>query len=306
MLSTIHDPPEAPVIDPGIIDSKRLQMFYAAVKEGSFAAAAQLLSVSPSAISHAMKGLEEDFGCALFRRSGPQVKPTGAAIRLLPLVEDLLVRMSSIKSELATLDGRAESLTLRLPAALMGLLRTGMLSTFCECFPAADFQAVVREEGAAGKRVDIEIDYLQRVPAGMVRRDLMVEQFHAYVAPFHSLGQKSRISAEELSRSLLIFPDPFTYDWLAPHFGRGGGDMRKWILPDPRTAHELARQGQGVVFLPEWALGNAVRNGTLVRLKLPGVELRRTCCAWWEPTRPPTWVAEVFLSLLAVKIEERT
>ena len=110
MLNMIHDTPgrlrEPPVIDPGIVDSKRLQMFYVSVKEGSFAGAAQILSVSPSAISHAMKSLEEDLGCSLFRRLGPQVKPTGAAVRLLPMVEDLLVRMSSMKSELAALDGR--------------------------------------------------------------------------------------------------------------------------------------------------------------------------------------------------------
>ncbi len=111
MLNMIHDTPgrlrEPPVIDPGIVDSKRLQMFYVCVKEGSFAGAAQILSVSPSAISHAMKSLEEDLGCSLFRRLGPQVKPTGAAVRLLPMVEDLLVKMSSMKSELATLDGRS-------------------------------------------------------------------------------------------------------------------------------------------------------------------------------------------------------
>ena len=32
------------------------------------------------AVKAAMKALEEDFGCALFRRVGPQVKPTGAAM----------------------------------------------------------------------------------------------------------------------------------------------------------------------------------------------------------------------------------
>lgn len=309
MLSKIHDSPmgpqDSPVIDPGIVDSKRLQMFYASVKEGSFAAAAQILSVSPSAISHAMKALEEELGCALFRRFGPQVKPTGAAVRLLPMVEDLLVRMSSMKSELAALDGRSERLAFRLPASLVGMLPTGVLSTFHECFPAADFQIVVREEDAGsspGERMDFDIDYLQRVPDEMVRRDLLVEEIHAYAAPFHGLGQKSRISPGDLTRGLLIFPDRFTYDWLAPQIERGGGKVRKWILPDPQAARELARQGQGIVFLPEWAVGAAVRDGALVCLKLPGLELRRTCCAWWQPSRPLTWVAEVFLSLLSAKI----
>jgi DNA-binding transcriptional LysR family regulator len=308
MLSKIHDSPleprDSPVIDPGIVDSKRLQMFYASVKEGSFAAAAQILSVSPSAISHAMKSLEEELGCPLFRRLGPQVKPTGAAVRLLPMVEDLLLRMSSMKSELAALDGRTEKLAFRMPASLAGMLPAGVLSTFQECFPAADFQIVVREDdavGPSGELVDFEIDYLQRVPSEMVRRDLLVEEFHAYVAPFHELGQKSRISPGDLMRGLLIFTDCYTHEWLAPQIERGGGRGRKWIMPGPEAARELARQGQGIVFLPDWAVGSALRDGALVRVKFSGVELRRTCCAWWQPSRPLTWVAEVFLSLLSAK-----
>ena len=223
MLNSIHDSPgvlrERLVIDPGIVDSKRLQMFYASVKEGSFAAAAQILSVSPSAISHAMKSLEEDFGCSLFRRMGPQVKPTGAAVRLLPMVEDLLARMCSMKSELAALDGRLESLAFRLPSSLLGILRPGPLATFHECFPAADFEMIVRgnaESDSPDKRVDFEVDYLERVPPEMVRRDLVVEDFHAYAAPFHRLGQKTRISVPELRQGLLVFQDRWVFQCAGP------------------------------------------------------------------------------------------
>ncbi len=310
MLNMIHDTPgrlrEPPVIDPGIVDSKRLQMFYVSVKEGSFAGAAQILSVSPSAISHAMKSLEEDLGCSLFRRLGPQVKPTGAAVRLLPMVEDLLVKMSSMKSELAALDGRTEKLVFRLPPCLLGMLRAGSLSTFHECFPAADLEMVVSgdgREGSSRRQVDFEMDFVERVPKDMVRRDLVIEDYHAYVAPFHRLGQKSRVSVEELRQGLLIFQDPFILKTLAAHLGLAGErDLRKWVLPDPRVAHELARQGQGIVFLPEWAAVTAVQEGALVCLKLPGITLRRTCCAWWDPGRPLTWVAEVFLNLLSESI----
>lgn len=310
MLNMIHDTPgrlrEPPVIDPGIVDSKRLQMFYVSVKEGSFAAAAQILSVSPSAISHAMKSLEEDLGCSLFRRLGPQVKPTGAAVRLLPMVEDLLVKMSSMKSELAALDGRSEKLVFRLPSCLLGILQAGSLSTFHECFPAADLEMVVtgnEKDERSRKLVDFDVDFVERVPSEMVRRDLVKEEYHAYVAPFHRLGQKSRVSVEELRQSLLIFQDRVIFKTLAQHLGRGGeGDLRKWILPDPRVAHDLARQGQGIVFLPEWAAVTSVQEGTLVCLKLPGISLRRTCCAWWEPSRPLTWVAEVFLNLMSEAI----
>jgi DNA-binding transcriptional LysR family regulator len=313
MLNQIRDPrallEDSVEVDPGIVDSKRLQMFYISVKEGSFAAAAQILSVSPSAISHAMKALEEDLSCSLFRRLGPQVKPTAAAVRLLPMVQDLLVRMSSMKAELLSLGGRSESLVFRLARPLTGMVPPGVLASFCECFPAADFEMVVADEpqhGLLGRHVDFAIDYLPAVPSEMVRRDLAAEEFHAYVAPFHELGQKSRVSVNDLKSRLLIFSDVAIHDLMTPHLGTGvSGGMRTWLLPEVQTAGQLARQGQGVAFLPQWAVGEAVEEGTLVRLKLPGLELSRSCCVWWEPSQPLTWVAEVFLSLLAAALEPK-
>jgi len=307
MLNSIHDavgcPPKGLVIDPTIVDSKRLQMFYASVSEGSFAGAAQLLSLSPSAISHAMKSLEEDLGCSLFRRFGPQVKPTGAAVRLLPMVEELLVRMAAIKSEFSTLDGRAERLAVRLPLRLVEMLRAESLSAFCECFPGVEFEIAVGEGSDAGGNLrgyDFELGYLEGLPSEMVRRNLLDEVYHGYVAPFHRLGQNQRVSLSELRQSLLVFPDPWVSAMLSKQLGRSGeGELSKWILPGAGLARQMAQAGSGVAFLPDWALGTALVDGSLVMLKLPSVDLQRTICAWWEPSRPLTWVAEVFLSLFS-------
>lgn len=308
MLNTIHDSNQGlrttTWIDPGILDSKRLQMFYASVKEGSFAAASQLLSVSPSAISHAMKSLEEDLGCALFRRMGPQVKPTGAALRLVPMVEDLLARMSSMKSVLGNLGRRSESLVFRMPSSLAGLLPTAMFTTFSECFPAARLEILLESKTGEDPETDFEIDYSDRVPAEQIRRDLMTEEIRMYVAPFHGLGQQSKLSRADITQSLLIFPDRMAHSLGSRQLDDGTG-LKSWILPSAIAAREVALQGQGIAFLPQWAVGAAVKDGTLVNLKLPGFHLGRTCCAWWEPARPPTWVAQVFLSLLAADIETR-
>jgi len=310
MMNSIHDAEGAaekmPMIDREIVDSKRLQMFYVCVKEGSFAAAAQRLSVSPSAVSHAMKLLEEDLGCGLFRRLGPQVKPTGAAVRLIPLVEELLARMASLKNELASLNGGLESLVIRMPVELLGLMGTAPLSSFHECFPAANFEFLVKRADDIDPRegrVDFDVDYQEEVPAAMVRRDMAVEEFRAYVAPFHRLGQKSRVTLDELRQSLLIFSDKFILATIAKQLGKSEEPvLRKWILPDSRLGLDLAKQGQGIVFLPEWIAESALREGALVCLKLPGLAVTRTLCAWWPATRPLTWVAEVFLSLLAEDI----
>ena len=314
MLNKIHDPdsgmPKAPVIDLGIVDSKRLQMFFVSVREGSFASAAQLLCVSPSAISHAMKALEEDLGSALFRRLGPQVRPTAAAIRMMPMVEEILLGLSTIKSELARLEGRLQNLIFSLPISLAGLLQAGTLSTFHECFPHANLEMHLKSDRFVRmeeSKFDFEIDYSSHSSEKFVRRELMEENLGAYVAPFHLLGQKSRVAVSEIIKNLLVFPDHFTYEMFQQSAIVGGpSNLRKWILPNPLTASDLAQQGQIIAILPEWAVTGPLREGTLVKLALPGIEIKRTCCAFWDANRPLTWTSEVFLSLLASDIESRS
>ncbi len=312
MLKKIHDAPAHGGnlrIDLGIVDSKRLQMFYVAAKEESFAAAASVLGVSASAISHALKGLEEDLGCALFRRSGPHVQPTGAGVRLLPMVEDLLTRMASMRTELSSMNGRIESLVFRISAGLLGILRPDVLSTFRECFPSASVEVLMRGDGrepAFGRRIDFEMDYAEAVPSGAMRRELVSERMGIYVAPFHALGRASRIGLVELRNHLLLLPDRSGYDFLMWEIFSGlDSDAKCWILPGAGCAKDLAVQGQGLAFLPEWTVKTAVSEGSLVPLKLTGHELSRTCCVWWSAQQPLTWIAEVFLDLLAGECDRR-
>lgn len=311
MLRFVHDGDSPvsgpPAIDPGIVDSKRLQMFYAAAKEGTFAAAAQMLGVSPSAVSHAIKALEEELGCPLFKRSGPQVSPTGAAVRLMPLVEELLFRMASIKTELAALDGRVEQLLFAVAPSVRGMLKTAVMSEFRECFPRASVEILVsgREaENMSLREIDFEIGHAEHVPADYVRRHLVDERLQVYAAPFHGLGQQARITPADLGRSALLFPDRLAYEMVMEQvLRRPESGVRAWILPDAESARDLAMQGQCLAVLPGWVGDRCVEEGTLNLLKMPGHDLRRSCCAWWMPNRPLAWIAEVFLSLLAGELE---
>ena len=284
-------------------------MFYVAAKEGTFAAAAQLLGVSPSAVSHAIKALEDELGCPLFKRSGPQVNPTGAAVRLLPFVEDLLFRMASIKTELAAMDGRVEQLVFAVSPSMRGILKTTVMAAFRECFPRANVEILVSGAGMdpmAGREVDFEIGYAEQVPADYVRRQLVDEKLEVYAAPFHGLGQHGRITPADLRKNALVFPDRLAYERVMEQvLGRSESGMRIWILPDAGSARDLAMQGQCLAFLPEWAAEERVADGSLNLLRMTGHELRRACCAWWKPSRPLAWIAEVFLSLLAAEFDTR-
>lgn len=60
----------------GRLPLTQLRAFEAACRLGSFAAAAQELAVTPSAVSHAIRELERMLGTVLFQRSPRKVEPT--------------------------------------------------------------------------------------------------------------------------------------------------------------------------------------------------------------------------------------
>jgi LysR family transcriptional regulator, glycine cleavage system transcriptional activator len=65
---------------------KGLQAFEAAYLHGSFASAAQELSITASAVSHAIQTLEDALGTLLFERARRGVVPTEAGARLYEVI----------------------------------------------------------------------------------------------------------------------------------------------------------------------------------------------------------------------------
>lgn len=79
----------------------------AAVGEaGSFTAAARLLGISPSAVSHIIKGLEERLGIRLLHRSTRSVAPTEAGARLLATLSPALANLDDVLDALGKQSAR--------------------------------------------------------------------------------------------------------------------------------------------------------------------------------------------------------
>ncbi|WP_407529374.1 LysR family transcriptional regulator [Methylobacterium oryzisoli] len=72
-----------------------LAAFAAVARERSFTRAAALLGMSPSALSHAMRGLEEWLGVRLLARTTRSVAPTEAGARLLRSLNPALDEIAS-------------------------------------------------------------------------------------------------------------------------------------------------------------------------------------------------------------------
>lgn len=67
------------------------QVFQTVVNQGSFQKAAQVLSLTPSAVSHAVSSMEQELGNALFVRSKKGITLTSYGEYLLPYINAVLV-----------------------------------------------------------------------------------------------------------------------------------------------------------------------------------------------------------------------
>ncbi|WP_416899725.1 MAG: transcriptional regulator GcvA [Minwuia sp.] len=81
-----------------------LRAFEAAARHLSFARAADELNLTPSAISHQIKGLEDQVGVSLFDRRGRKVVLTDAGARYYPALRQAFDRMNEATEELKQSD----------------------------------------------------------------------------------------------------------------------------------------------------------------------------------------------------------
>jgi DNA-binding transcriptional LysR family regulator len=86
-----------------ILDSRKLLAFTTLARVGSFTHAARELHLTQSAVSHAIKSLEQDLECRLFDRLGRHVGLTAAGRQLLEHADKILNEMKTAREDLMAL-----------------------------------------------------------------------------------------------------------------------------------------------------------------------------------------------------------
>ncbi|MFC3124591.1 LysR family transcriptional regulator [Pseudoroseomonas globiformis] len=146
------------------MDTRFLESFVAVVEEGSIAAAARRLNLTPAALAQRIQTLEADLGSPLLQRAGRAVVPAEAGLAILPRARALLRDLRDLR------DSAQEGVVageLRLGAIATGLtgLLPGMLAGLAARFPAVEVHV----------SPGISSDLYQRVVAGGLDVALIVQ-----------------------------------------------------------------------------------------------------------------------------------
>lgn len=288
------------------LDSRQLLAFSILARTGSFTQAAREIFLTQSAVSHAMKGLENEVGCRLFDRVGKKVTLTQAGEQLLHHAELILNEMIAARAGLDELrkwgHGR---LRLVAPTTLCTSLLPRVLSEFKEEFPRSQIRvepgdshecAMLLEQNRADLALAMELKSDERFEFLPIFSDELV----FVVAPTHPWARAGRAIREDVPAQQLIVYGKTSMTWrLIDSYIRSEGIQLNTVmeLRSMEAIRELAKLDLGVAILAPWVVERELAEGSLVALPLGRKRLSRQWGVLHFRGRRLNLAEETFVSL---------
>lgn len=256
-------------------DLNLLRVFVAVAEARSFRAAADRLGVTRSAVSQAIRRLEDGLGIALVQRSTRSVRLTEAGARLHRDIAEPLSTIGAALDE-ATDDGPPRGLLRVAVTSIAERFLSGpLIASFAEAYPAITLDVTVTDDEGdivaagfdAGVRLGEVIEQdMVAVPLTGPQRQLAVAS-PAYVAR-HGAPQHPRDLVEHRCIGWRPAPDVAPYRWEFEEDGRAFD-----VAVNPRiTTNDLlmmirtAVAGGGITFAMEETFRPYIERGELVPL----------------------------------------
>jgi DNA-binding transcriptional LysR family regulator len=254
------------------IDFADLKSFLTIVRSRSFRLAAIELGQTPSALSHAMRRLEDRLGAKLLNRTSRAVSPTAVGRDLAERLEE---GFNQIGAALETFDAPGAAtlgeIRLNVFADAAHLLIAPALPEFVRLCPEVRLTVVVenRPIDIVAEGFDAGIRYGHYVPEDMVAVPLTGPQRWVMAAsPAYIEANGSPRGIDELSEHAclqLLLGDNSSYRWEVDD----GGAPRRLRVPGSLTINDTAttisacKAGLGIAYLLEARIADELARGEL-------------------------------------------
>ncbi|WP_144110458.1 LysR family transcriptional regulator [Paraburkholderia sp. BCC1886] len=280
-----------------------LNAFVAVADSGSFSAAARALDVSPSALSHSMKGLEARLGVRLLNRTTRSLSLTEAGENLLVRVRTALTDLDEALEETSSLRSRPSG-SIRISAAESGtkLLLQHVLPAFLAKYPDIHVEFVIdsRMVDIVNDGFDAGIRVLDDVPRDMIAVRFGPDvRFAAVASPEYIREHSKPEKPADLLKHRCIrfrFESGKIYRWDL----RKGGRETSIDVQGPMTLGninmmvEAALQGIGIAWIPEYAISEHLASGKLIDLLPKWSPSLSGLCLYYPANRHPPVALRLF------------
>jgi len=257
-------------------DLNVLAAFLAVAEERSFTRAAKRVGVSRSALSHAVRGLEERIGVRLLSRTTRSVAPTEAGEQLIGRLGPALGDVASVLDQIAGLRERpAGRVRLVVSPLAATMVLAPWLGAFALAYPDVTLDITTTNEmrlDLVAGHFDAGIHLGEFIERDMVAVRVSADQRAAIVGspPYFAAHAKPKSPRELTQHRCLNFRHGAneTYRW---EFDKGKQSLAvgvdgPLVTDDVQLLIRAAIDGVGLAFLMEQQAGPYLANGDLVRV----------------------------------------
>jgi len=245
------------------IELRHLRTIRAIHAAGGLARAAEQLNITQSALSHQIRGLEDQAGVELFARRARPMRLTGAGMRLLALAERVLPDVDALSDEFAALRaGRTGRLVIAIEChacfdwllPVLGLHRRVWPDVDVDIRPGLAFGAMAALERA---EVDLVVTSDPEQVAGIGFHALFDYHPMCLMAAANPLAARAEVTPADLgAQHLITYPvDRARLDVFTAFLDPAGIEPRSVRQVELTAVIEmLVAADRGVAVLPDWVL----------------------------------------------------
>ncbi|TOP86009.1 LysR family transcriptional regulator [Vibrio parahaemolyticus] len=257
-------------------DLNDLSVFLTVAEESSFTRASVRLGLSQSAVSHAIRRLEESIGLRLLNRTSRRVSTTGSGQKLLEALKPSIRSIEDRIEEIRLLGDSPKGLVrLTTSRAAMSTLLWDKLSKVVRDYP--DIQVEINLESRLNDLVQDRFDAAIRLrefigPDMVAIRVGPTLRMAAVASPEYLSKHPAPMHPDELDNhsclALRFNANSPPYDW---EFEKNEIEITKkvsgpLIFSDADFCIQAAKEGHGIAFVSEPEVKLSIENGILRRL----------------------------------------
>lgn len=263
-----------------------LRALAAAARTGSLTRAADELGVTPGAVGHQIRQIEDRLGVKLVRRAGNGIVLTRAAESALPDIDRGFDALASGMRRLR-FERRAETFTICADPSFASLWLAPRLDKVRAALAGLDVRIVasIALDAMLEEGIDLAISYRKASAQDLASVDLFTERVIPACAPALIQGIARPDAADTLDGLPLLHIDPTMGDDVYPawrHWFAAAGRQPKGIDQGPRfgltiVAAQAAIAGMGALLASELVLRRHLEPGHLVEIArdVPALTIRR-------------------------------
>lgn len=287
------------------MDISQLEVFLAVAREGGFSRAADKLYRTQSAVSQAVRKLEQDIGEPLFDRSSRDGLLTDAGRVLQEYAERLLNLRENAREALAELRELQKGKLVVGANEFTALYLLRVLGEFRKLHPAIRI-VVLRSLGSQlpddVRRHKSEFGVLTYDARDAELASVVVysDELIFVVPPNHPLARESKVSIRQLGAESFvahIVSSPYR-EKVIQAFEKHRTPLHMGVeLPTLQAIKRFVAMGNGVAFLPEISVEDEIARGELVRIPVQELRVHRKLRLIYRKSAAMSHAGRAFLKI---------